>query len=207
MEVKFTEQQSMEVISEMIDRARNNVQKGSANSMIFWGFVIAFIAILNIILMHTLNSPYQSYWVWTLTIPCIAISYFNKRKIDRTAIVRTHIDKIVTSAWVAFGISNFIFIFLIFWMAYGWKNYQLFMLITPVIMLMVALAQFVTAKACRFRPFLYGALVMWLGAVCCVLSYFLLKRTDIQFAILAIGMIMSFVIPGYQLNSKAKDHV
>ena len=50
METKFTEQESLAIISKMIEQARNNLQKGSGNSMIFIGLSVAFTAILNVIL-------------------------------------------------------------------------------------------------------------------------------------------------------------
>ena len=75
-------------------------------------------------------------------------------------------------------------------------------------MIMVALAQFGVAKACRFKPFLWGAVGFWIGAVVCVFfTYFVLKNGTIQFLVLALCMISGFVIPGYQLNKKAKENV
>ncbi|MDR2293050.1 MAG: hypothetical protein LBE11_06200, partial [Prevotellaceae bacterium] len=56
METKFTEQESMEIITEMIHRARNNVQKGAGTFMVFWGSMVALTALLNIALIYILHQ-------------------------------------------------------------------------------------------------------------------------------------------------------
>jgi hypothetical protein len=206
METKFTEQQSLAVISEMIERARHNVQKGSANSMIFWGYAVAITAVLNFILWHILANSNQSYWAWALMIPCWLIDYFLSRKIDRSSIVKTQIDTIITGAWRAFGVAVIAFVILIYWIAFEWKQPILFLFITPGIMLMVSMAQYVTATATHYKPFKYGAFIMWIGAVLSIVVPFFFKKGADQFLILAIAMILSFVIPGHSLNRKA-NHV
>jgi hypothetical protein len=75
METKFTEQQSLEVITEMINRARNNVQKDSANNMIYNGFAVAFVAIANFILLHVLPDTY-GYYLFSIAIVILLISIF-----------------------------------------------------------------------------------------------------------------------------------
>ena len=66
METKFTEQESLVIINEMINRTRNNIQKGSANSMIYNGYAVAFTAILNFILLLLLPEADRnwSFSVW-----------------------------------------------------------------------------------------------------------------------------------------------
>jgi hypothetical protein len=211
METKLTEQQSLSIINEMIDRARNNVQKGSATSMIFWGYAVAGTALLNFVLLQVLPlmglSLNLSFWVWTLMIPCEIVSYFIHRKIDRKALVKTHIDTIVSSAWKAFAIAAATLIAFIFLLAFGMHEHRLFLLITPLIMLMVAMQQYVTAKATRFKPFTCGAIIMWAGAMSTVVLYFFLSNASFQFLVLAICIILSYVLPGHLLNKKAAENV
>jgi hypothetical protein len=210
METKLTEQQSLEVITEMITRARNNVQKGSANSLIFNGYAAGLIAIANFILLHVLPVEHinMSYWIWCLMFPVGLIDCYIDRKQDRSALIKTEIDKIISSAWRGFVISVILLIAVIFSMAAIFRTGYYFTAITPVIMLMVAIAEFVMSKACRFKPFFWGAVAFWIGAVLFTLTFFVSKNSlGVHFLIFAACMVFGFIIPGHQLNKKAEEHV
>jgi hypothetical protein len=212
METKFTEQESLAVISEMIDRARNNIQKGAGTFMIYWGSMVAIAALLNItlvfILLRMSLSPNYSFHIWWTMLPAWIGSFLLDRKRDKSAIVKSYIDNIISSVWRAFGISNVIFLLMIFGLAYSLQEHNhFFYLINPIILLMTGIGEFVTAKACRFRPFLNGAIAMWTGSLLCTLAVILFTGDGVlvQFLILTICMIIGFVIPGYKLNKLAKN--
>jgi len=209
MGTTFTEQQSFSVINEMIDRARNNIQKGSAGSMIWHGYAVALVAVANFALVHLLPEAERnmSFMVWWLMIPSNIIGYFLKRKINRSKIVRTQIDSIISFIWQGFLISIFILLVMLLSLSAILDTWHYVAIITPVIMLMTAMAEFSMAKACRYKPFYWGAASLWAGTLLCTLSYVLLKAGDVQFLVLAACMITGFVIPGHILNKKAKQHV
>jgi hypothetical protein len=209
METKLTEQQSLEVITEMINRARNNIQRGSGNHMIFWGYWSAFTALLNVILIYTLENPHQSYLAWWLMIPGGVVSWLWSRKIDKSRIVKTHIDDIIRSAWRSCSVSMIVFLMIIFVLAGYWDTgYQLFMIIIPAILLHIGAAEYITAGACRYRPFMYGAFAMWAGAVAGLAVLRLSAAgTSVQFGIFIACMVIGFIIPGYRLNKLAGKHV
>ena len=210
METKLTEQESLAIINEMIDRARNNIQKRNANNLIYSGYAVAFAAILNFVLLNLLPEA-DKYWahlVWLLMVPSFFISRYVQSRADRSAIVKTQIDGIISSLWSGFTISVAVLLFILFSLALVFNTWHYFAVITPTIMIMTAFAEFGMAKACRFKPFLWGAIGFWTGALLCVFfTYFVLRNDDIQFLILALCMISGFVIPGYQLNKKAKENV
>jgi hypothetical protein len=209
METKFTEQQSFAVINEMIDRARNNIQKNSANNMVYNGYAVALVAVANFILLHLLPDADKnmSFMVWWLMIPSACIDHFIKRRIDRSAIVKTQIDGAISQLWRGFSISIIILLFSLFSVCYFFQDWSFCLFITPFIMIIVAMAEFAMAKMCRFKPFFWGAVCFWTGAILCAFSVCVLKRGDIHFLVLAVCMIIGFVIPGYQLNKKSKEHV
>jgi hypothetical protein len=212
METKLTEQQSLDVITEMITRARNNVQKGSGNYMIFWGFFISSISLINIaiafILIHYSINTNLSFWIWTITIPGLFVSRWIQRRDGKKKIVKTHIDHIVSSVWNGFMLGAYLFIFIIFTLSFSTHVYSYFNLINPVLLLFMGISQYVTAKACRFNPFLYGAIASWIGAVACVFSIILLEEgVLVQMLILAACMIIGYVIPGFKLNKLAEKYV
>jgi hypothetical protein len=206
METKFTEQQSLEVITEMINRALNNVQKGSANSLIYNGFAVALVAVANFVLLHLLPADLKnwSFSVWWLMIPSAFVDSFLKRKIDRSALVKTEIDGIIRSIWRSFSVSIVFLLLSIFSASFVFNKWTYTLFITPGIMLMVAMAEYIMSRVCRYKPFFWGAIYFWVGALLCIFTYCVLKRGDLHFLILAVCMIAGFVIPGYMLNKKAK---
>lgn len=207
MENNFNEQDSLKLINEMITQARNNFRKGAGNSFILWGYVIAILAMSNFILLHILEPQYYANYVWILTIPVVIGSYLYESLKAKKAIVITHLDRVLRTIWLGFFISNILFISSIFFIAINWETYIPYLFITPIIMIMVGLALFVTAKVCRFKPYLYGAYIFWFGAALCVVQYSWVKSIDLEFIILSVSMILGFVIPGHILNRKAESNV
>ncbi|MBF0574552.1 hypothetical protein [Dysgonomonas sp. GY617] len=207
MENNFNEQDSLKLINEMITQARNNFRKGAGNSFILWGYVIAILAISDFILLQVLEPAYYANYVWLITIPVFIGNYWNESRKAKEALVITHLDRVVGFIWLGFFISNLLFICTIFFIAINWNTYIPYLFITPIIMIMVGLALFVTAKVYRFKPYFYGACIFWLGAVLCVLQYSFIKNIDFEFIILSVSMILGFVIPGHILNRKAESNV
>ncbi len=209
METRFTEQESLAVITEMIERARNNFQRGSGTSMIYYGYLVAAVAVLNVILLFALHSHY-AFLVWTLMIPgSIVDRLVVEKKVDKQALVKTHIDAVITSAWRGFGNAVVVFLILIFGYGYGMQEPRIFIMITPIILIMAGIAEQVTGRACRFRPFLTGAWILWGGALLCLVTYLFWHAYAgvVPFFILAVCMILGFVVPGYKLNKKASENV
>ncbi|GHT12384.1 hypothetical protein FACS189426_15690 [Bacteroidia bacterium] len=212
METKLTEQQSLEVITKMIAQAQSNIKKGSGNYMIFWGCLVSATALLNIALAFLLayhsKATNLSFWIWLIMIPGLFFSKWMQRKIDQEAIVKTHIDHIINSTWNGFMVASYLFIFLIFALSYSTHVYYYFYLINPILLLFMGVSEFITAKACRFKPFFYGAISSWIGSVACICALILFtKGVVIQMFILAVCMVIGYVIPGIKLNKKAEAHV
>lgn len=206
MEKKLNEKESLELINEMISQARFNLHEKSGLSTIIAGCAVAFVALLNFVLLYSLPNLYLSFHVWWLMIPLSMINGFIGRRIDRGLIVKTHIDRIVGSVWRGFGYSIIVFLIAIFGLVFITKLWVLTIVITPVILILVGLAQYATATACRFKPYFYGSFIFWGGALLCLVSY-LLEQGNFQFIILALCMILGFVIPGFIANKRAKEHV
>jgi hypothetical protein len=74
----------------------------------------------------------------------------------------------------------------------------------PITLIFCGIAQIITGKAFRFRPYVIGGIIFWLGAIVCTL---ILPKILYHFLILAICMVLGYIIPGLMLNKKAKENV
>ena len=200
----LTEKESLSIINEMIHQTREYFQKGAANISLFWGYYIAVIAIANYILLQLPDTAHHSFWVWLLTIPGPFISLFIRKRTN--SLVKTHINGIINKIWIAFGISATVFIGTIYLSVAATHIYSLPLVITSVILIMMGIAQYATAAACKFRLYIYSAVIFWVGALSCAATLFM-GKFDYQFIILALCMIAGMVIPGHILNSKAEKNV
>ena len=61
--------------------------------------------------------------------------------------------------------------------------------------------QYVTGIACRSHAYTVGGYIFWLGALLCVVAFFI-NGSQLQFVILALSMIFGFIVPGYKANKR-----
>ena len=203
METNFNHEQSLTLISEMINRARNNVKVKGAYSLIYWGYVVAALAIVHAILFNLLSAPMQSAFVWLAMIPAAAVGVYIERRIERETLVKTHIDKIGNMVWTGFLISFVVFTIVIHAVRVNLKFEleQIFLLNIPVIMILLGMGQFFTACIYRAKMWNLLAAFSWLAAIACTFV-----RLDVQFIIFAACMIVGFAIPGHILNRQSKEN-
>ena len=203
MEKDLTTQKSLSIINEMILQARNNFQQKSATKSIIAGYCVAAVALLNFALLFILPHPQYSFHIWWLMIPMSIVLTVIDRKNDRKKIVKTHIDSVIGKMWGAFGYSVIATLLVIFVSVFTFQSWTITAIITPSILILTGLAQYTTGAAFRFRPYTYGGIVFWIGALLTVGTY-CIGKSEIQFIILALCMILGFVIPGYKANKKGE---
>jgi hypothetical protein len=192
METKITEQE------------RNNFQKGSGNSMIFYGVLTSIISIFNAILIIVfikLNIDINyTFLIWCLMIPAVFVGHLIDKKVKRETLVKTHSGSIMSAIWNCYLFSICIFLIILFIIGIGKQFYYVFNLINPVILILLGFAEFISAKTYRFKPYLHGAVVMWIGTFVCTALLWSPQPAIFQLLVMAFCMVYGFVIPGYQLN-------
>ncbi len=198
MDKKMDHEQSLALINEMIVRARNNLRKGSMRPMLLCGYSGTGIAVANFVLLHTLNDPNLAYLVWWLMFP-VGIAAFLMVGRRREALVKTHIDKIISTVWIAFIICMCVFFAVIYTVVFKKHDPRILFLVTPVISVMIGGAQYISACVYRCKSLYYAAGVFWIGAIAC--SFF---RQDFQLLIFAVSLILGYIIPGHYLNGQIK---
>ncbi len=219
MEKTLSEKESLDLINEMINSARNNLQKGTGNIFLLWGYVIALLAMANLLLMLFIphQTYYYSFYVWFATPLGLIVYYGQIRKIKEMQMVRTYIDKIMTYVWIAFGISVFVLVISMLLASipgfrssvgiFGPLDWIHWSFLIPFMLILYGFALFVSGLAYRFKPLIIGAAICWFCSLV-ILSIFRLDYfMEIQLTGLILSVIAGYIIPGHLLNIKEKKHV
>jgi hypothetical protein len=130
-----------------------------------------------------------------------------ERRKEKKEMVKNQINSAISNVWLAFFIAVLVFVASVFVIAFTFEAAIMFLIITPGISTMSGLALFTTGKVCRFKPFVYGAFVFWVGAVVCAFIPMIWHLQSLQFIVLSLCMLTGFVIPGHILNRSADRDV
>lgn len=184
-ENKLTAEESLDIITNMINEAKSKVQRNGFYFLL-WGWVVA-LANLGMYILYQIDYPYP-FIVWSITIPAWIISMVRGFREGKTPGAKSHLDLISTWLWLSFGITIFILI------AFGRTiNFNL----NPVILTVSAIPTFLSGMLIRFRPLVFGGVAFWAFGI---VSFLLPKET--QPLIGAIAVICGYLVPGYMINVK-----
>jgi len=189
MDKQLTHDESLAIISGMIQQAKSNVA-GSSFFILLWGWV-ALIGYLGHYTLFQIgfDSPYL---VWLITFPAAIASMVRGYQLRNEAKVKTYTDQLYGNVWGALIIP---FISVI---SFGGQlNYEN---ITGLILLMVGTGLFISSKLLKFAPATYGAFIIWAGAIAA-----LVFNDETQFLIGAMATVLGYLVPGYMLKQKEKN--
>lgn len=207
-EKQLTEQESLQLIQQMISRAKNNFVDTGIGP-ILWGAVITLCSLVQYcIIQFSWKLPFD---IWLLAlvaiIPQILISVRERR--ERKA--KGWDDDIMGYVWLCFGVGIFVVNFInnvaadtlhpiindyreltgktdapSFW-TFG-TSYLLFVYGYPTI---------VTGAARKFRLMTIGGIVCWVAALISAFS-----ETKVDFLLMALSATLAWLIPGIVLRKK-----
>lgn len=190
MEKQLSNQESLALITQMINQSKQNYKKSSFYFLL-WGWVVLVADLGHYYLAEFTSYPYP-YIVWLISIPAwIACAIYGSHQSNR-AKVKTHIDSIYQAIWIAFAFPVAVIIFS--GGVIGPEN------ITGMILLMAGYALFITGRVLKFKPLSYGGLVLWVSALLAL--YF---NDSSQYLIGAVGTGLGYLVPGYMMKSKENN--
>jgi hypothetical protein len=222
MENLLNEKESLELIGQMINTAKNNLQKGTGKIFLLWGYLVAGISFATFILSINLpkQTEYYAYLLWFFMILGLPFHFWLIRKREKEKLVKTYIEKLMKWVWIGFTVSILVVVFgmlfdtlILFYFAPAAKKGHEFirwfqwLLLPPFMLCLYGFALFVSGKAYGFRPLAIG------GIICFITSFFLiisLHETGVVFLqqlLLCVSAVAGFVIPGHLLNRKEKKDV
>lgn len=179
----LTPQQSLELITSMINQAKGNIQRSSFYFLL-WGWTIV-IANLGVYLLLNFTSAGNPFLMFGLTIPAAVISIVHGAR-NKASVVHTHLERVHNWLWFGFGVTGFILV--VFGKQTNWQ-------INPLVITMCAVPTFISGILLRFRPLMFGGLAFWLFGIASFLA-----PLDIQFLLGALAVAVGYLVPGYLLK-------
>jgi hypothetical protein len=222
METSLSEKQSLELISQMIQSAKNRLQKGMGKTFLLWGYLVAVISLLIFILLILLpgESRYYAYMLWALMAVGAPFHIRLAKKMEQQQLVKTYIDRIMDYVWIAFTISLLTVISgmllhtlmlslkpLVVEPGHEFRLWFYWLFVTPVMLCLYGLALFISGKAYEFKPLVVGGYICWGGAFFLIIAFHHPHLLRLQQIVLCISAVAGFIIPGHLLNKKEQSDV
>ena len=174
---------SLEIIGQMIQESKRSLYKNSFY-FILWGILISLTGIVE----YFFRSNPNAWLVWPLIgiIGGIVSGIYDKKESEDK--LNTSGDRIMNYTWTGFGIC---LVFVIFYAILHGQNSH------PLILLIAAFATFISGGVSKFKPFVYGSILLFAGAIVCTLLH------DFKYLslIFSLTILAGFFIPGLLLRS------
>jgi hypothetical protein len=182
----MTGEESLKIITEMINRTKATICQGSFY-LLFWGWLV-FICSFSEYLISKF-SDYASPWnVWLLVIPGIIVSMVYGFLKGRKAKVHSYTAAIYMWTWLGF-LASAVILYAVVWGRWD--------MLSPLILTLVAVPTFISGIILRFRPLIIGAVSFWIFAL---VSRF--AGPEIAPLAVPVAMLTGYLIPGYLLKRK-----
>jgi hypothetical protein len=182
----MTGEESLRIISEMINRTKVNIRQGSFH-LLFWGWLIVGCS-LSEYLLFKFTGFATPWYVWFLVIPGVFVSMFYGFKTGRKARVHTYAEMLYMWTWLGFLIAAVILFIILS------ENLET---VAPFILLLAGFPTFMSGFIIRFRPLIIGGITFW---ILTPLAKF--AGPDIAMLTMPVAIIIGYLIPGYMLKRK-----
>ena len=200
-EKKFTEKESLELISQMIQATRKNLAKDQGNYFIIYGYTAA---ILSIIIYTSLCMTHAPWWWagWFLMfLPVIILAFKEKRN---TPTVVTYTDSMVNKVWqvvgTLFSLTGLVMLALSF--IVGRCDFTLML---PLCLLYASIGTAITGLVIREKCLLYLPFVGFVFAIYMLMSYTINNSATILWNLyFGLSFVVMMIIPGHILNNKSE---
>jgi hypothetical protein len=185
-EKMMTGEESLRIITDMINRTKVNIQQGSFH-LLFWGWLILVCSLADYFLMNFTGYSHH-YYVWFLAIPGAFVSMAYGFVTGRKAKVHTYADRLYMWVWIGF-LFSFFTLFII-----HSKHLES---VSQYILTLVGFAIFISGFIIKFKPLIIGGFLFWIIAI--IVSF---AAPSIAPLGMPLAVISGYLIPGYMLKYK-----
>lgn len=184
-EKKLTEKESLELIAQMIEETKSNIEKGDGNYFLLWGYLSTAIALI-IYFVWTYTGNHWIFCAWWI-IPIFGYLYKIIRERNSPKRVMTYIDRIVSQVWIVCGVCV---------VTAPIASLFVEMPILFIESLLLTMCVAITGLIIKYKT------ISLSGFAGIALSFGLLfVPSDIQILFFAAMFIVTMIIPGHLLNA------
>jgi len=215
-EQKMTEQESLQLITEMIQKAKASFHETGV-SAILWGSVVGLAGLISFAQQQW--NFYIGFDIWLLVLAAIIPQVYISIRENRNRKVTSHQEAFMDAVWLVYGISIFALLFYVNTIPgetarlMNQEGKQLLIKTTTdgtvqiqkpfvpsfnsLLLVLYAIPTLVTGIACKFRPMLIGALI-------CYVFFIISCYTNNTYDYLLNGLagIINWLIPGLILYNR-----
>jgi len=185
-ENKLTEQQSLELITQMINKAKCEYQETGIGALL-WGSLVTFCSLV------TFGNFYWNItalkFIWFLTLFALIPQTIISVRSAKTKKYKTYSDEAMAAIWISFGVA--LFLVSVYNSKYGLPNAG------ALFMIMYGIPTFATGYIHHFKPMIVGGIIFWLCAVICFYIQF-----PYIMLFTAAASIIAWIIPGLILRRR-----
>jgi hypothetical protein len=192
-EQELTQQQSLELITNMIKKAKEDYKETGVGALM-WGVLVTFCSLVSFANYYLQLQPLNYIWFLTLAavIPQIMISVRASKKKK----FKTYNEEAMGGIWISFGIGLFL---LSFYSTYFQPSHG-----NTLFLIMYGIPTFATGFTRKFKPMIIGGIACWIFAVACIYINY-----PFDMLLSAAAAQLAWFIPGVILRkrySKAKTN-
>ncbi|NLE33783.1 MAG: hypothetical protein GX622_01630 [Bacteroidales bacterium] len=182
----MTGEESLRVITEMINKTRVSITQSSFH-LLFWGWLIFACSLSEFILWKYVGWT-NSWYVWYFVIPGVAVSLIYGFTRGRKEKVFTYGTSIYVWSWMAFLFASIVF-FIVYPLETG--------SVAKYMLLIAAIPLLISGVILKFRPLMWGAGAFWLLAL---VAHF--GGETVSALAMPVAMVAGYLIPGYLLRKR-----
>lgn len=194
-EEKFTPEQSLELIGQMINKAKNKFGE-NGHLYLLWGWAILACSLAQFILAYYVKWEHH-YMVWFLTWLVFIYQMIYLARQKKREKVKTYTDDIIKIVWITFVVLMFLFGFL-FGKLMGEEYYKFF---NPGILALYGMPTVLSGAILKFRPLVIGGIFCWILSIISTYISF-----QYQLLLLSAAVIAAWIIPGYLMRKRFKQN-
>ena len=189
-EKALTEKESLELITGMINKAKNQVSENGF-LYIIWGWVILICCIVQFTSDQFFHYRYV-YFVWfsTYGVLLFQIIYLVRKK--KSGRSKTYTEEINGFVWIAFAVGALL-------MVYICSRFETTQLLLPLLLIFYGIPTFLSGTILQFKPLIIGGVFCWILAFTSTFIMF-----EYQILLITAAVIAAWLIPGYLLQKKYK---
>jgi len=186
-EKPLTEQESLALITSMINKAKNDYHDTGVSALL-WGSSVTICGIVSFI-GAVYNKP-QLFYIWYLTAVAVVVQVFIAIRESRRRKIKSYNDSGMNGIWISYGISIFLFSY--------YSNY--FNLPHENVLFLIAygIPTFATGISRSFKPMIIGGIACWVLAIAAIYT----KHEAYTLLYSVIAAQLAWFIPGVILRRK-----